>query len=301
MIERWQIYKVPLGLVYPGRVPVRVPFQLDNDAPFALRGRSIGITESAGGRGVANTNSQQFVSQLWTRFSDSSEHWNAGEVIPSYIDMPGGGVGAPGQVYPEKSYPGGAILQTDVYNDGSVDPANPVEAFLYYHGVKLYPNGNYGQTYPLKSQPKPYSMTLPGPGKTLTIQVTDRIFSYTLQVPASFDYAFRGGVLGFMNVPEGQNLPGFRNLSVIVKDNQQRSYMNAPCHVYHVFGCPGSQGTATTANFLEGAFNPGLFVPELYVPGNQYLFFDFERADAGLGLGAVNIQIVFMGSKVVRG
>lgn len=296
MIERWQIYAVPLGSLAPGRV-VRVPFQTDNDAPFILRGRSIGIQESTA---TPNTNSQGFVGQIATRFSDASEHWNSNEVVPSFIDMPNGGAGAPGQVYPEKAYPAGSIILTDVVNTGAEDPANPVIATAYYHGVKVYPDGNYGATYPPVSQPKAYTMTLPGPGRTLTIQATDTIREYPLQVPADFDYAFRAGVLAYTSTAERE--PGvFRNLTCMVKDNRMRPYMNAPCHVYHVFGIPGSQGTPTTANFCEGAFSPGLFVPELYVPANQYLFFDFFRADGALGLGATTIQIVFSGSKVVRG
>ena len=292
MIERWQIYAVPLGSIKPSQVPVRVPFQLDNDAPFVLRGRSIGITETD------DTDSPLWVSQLWTRYSDAAEQWNAAEVIPSYIDMPGGGSGGcPGAVYPEKAYPAGAILQTDVYNDGSVDDSTAVDATIYYHGVKLYPDGNYGATYPAKSQPKPYSLTLPGPGRTLTVQVTDTIREYPLMVPADFDFAFRGGVLGWYGA-----VAGFNNLKVSVKDNRMRPFMNSPCHAYHVFGVPGSQGTPTTKNVLNGAFNPGLFVPEGYVPGNQYLFFDFFRTDAAITEAvACNLQIAFQGSKVVRG
>ncbi len=295
MIERWQIYAVPLGSLVPGQL-VRVPFQIDNDAPFILRGRSLGIVESTAS---PNTNSQLYVSQISTRFCDSAERWNSNEVVPSFVDMPGGGAGAPGQVYPQKPYPAGAIIQTDVLNTGSANPDFPVTATLYYHGVKIYPDGNYGATYPPVSQPKAYALTLPGPGRTLTIQVTDTIREYPLQVPADFDYAFRGGVLGYNNT--SNHTPEFRNLTCMVKDNRMRPYMNAPCHVYHVFGIPGSQGTPTTINPLNGSFAPGLFVPELYVPANQYLFFDFFRADAGLGLRSCTIQIVFSGSKVVRG
>lgn len=294
MIERWQIYAVPLGVITPGAAPVRVPFHLDNDAPFILRGRSIGVVETA------IVNSPAYVRQLWTRFNTPAEYWNANDVVPSYVDMgPAGGAGAPAPWYSEQPYPAGHILQTDVYNDGVADGTNPVTATMYYHGVKLYPDGVYAPTYPATCNPKAYAKTAPRFGDpALTLATVANITDYEVRVSGDADYVFRGGMLGWTQVAGDADTVGFRNLTCVVKNRDRRAFMNAPCHVYHVFGIPGAQGTPTTKNPIAGSFMPGLFVPEIYVNKREYIYLDFTRADGGLGLNSVNIQMVFSGSKV---
>lgn len=295
LVERWQIYAVHVGNVVPSNAPITVPFQIDNDAPFQLRGRSIGIVQTD------DTTSIGAINQLWTRFTDPAEQYRSSDVIPAAVNMPYGGASSPGTVYPQVPYPPGAIIQTQLYNDGAALPSTAVDVTVYYHGVKLFQPGNYGTTYPARCDVKPYAMTLPGPGRSILIQNDDFIQNFQLQVPGDFDYVFRGGTMGWSTIPgHADSGVGFGNLYVTVKDNQQRAYMNAPVAVAHVFAMPQSEGMAITRSPFAGDFTPGLFVPELYVPRNQYLFFDFEREDYTViaGLHPCNIQIVFNGSKV---
>lgn len=297
LVERWQIYKVPLGSIVPGAAPVTVPFQLDNDAPFVLRGRSIAVTETD------DTSNIGVINQLWTRYTDPAEQFRSSDVIPAAVNMPYGGASAPGSIYPQIAYPPGAIIQTEIFNDGAALPDDPVEVFMLYHGVKLYQPGNYGQTYPARCDPRTYTMTLPGPGRALTVQRTDRLVDFQLQVPGDFDYVFRAGTLGWSGIPgQVDTTVGFQNLSVSVKDNQQRPYSNAPIPAAHIFAVPQSEALPVTRSPFAGDFTPGLFVPELYVKKTEYLFFDFIRADAAVSAAAhaCTLQIVFSGSKVVQ-
>jgi len=310
MIERWQIYAIPLGSISPGGARTLVPFQLDNDAPFVLRGRSIGVTETA------IVNSSAYVDQLWTRFTDASEQWNASDVIPvgTSTDMPGaGGPGAPGVVYPQKPYQPGATIQVEVYNSGAADLVNAVSPTLYLHGVKLYSDGIYAPTYPARCTVKPFSYRFPrgSAGQpTVTINPSGAgsvVSNYYYQIAGDADYVFRGGMIGWSIIPgnEGGNI-GWQNLLVTIKDRNQRAYSNTGYNLpiqgipaAHILGLNGAQFSTTQPTIpIVGDYTPGLFVPEIYLKANDGLFFDFVRNDAGLGLHPTTIQICFFGSKV---
>jgi hypothetical protein len=306
MIERWQIYAVPLGVITPGATKTLLSFQLDNDAPFVLRGRSIGVTETT------TVNSPAFVTQLWTRLTDHAEHWSSTDIVNVAVDMPGaGGAGAPGLWYPEKPYPAGSVIQIEVLNDGTANADIPVTATLYLHGVKLMPDGVYAPTYPARCKVYPDSMRLPQTGDELLTLTTNgagsQVYSYRLGIRGNADYVFRAGMMGW-STAVSERAPatvGFRNLLVTVKDRDQRAYSNTGANLpiqgipaNHILGLPPCGGPLTTVNAFAGDFTPGLFVPELYVRANDALFFDFVRNDGGLGLGTVTPQIVFFGSKV---
>lgn len=285
--ERFFIYVHHVGVVGAGKQLTDIPLQTQGDAPFILRARSIGLLDTE----LVSTTAQ--VNAMYTRYRDASDKHNSTDLLPVQFDMPNGGSRGPSPVYPQKPYPAGAVILADVLNTNAVD----VDVTLYYHGVKLYPDGTYPLTYPAHCSLFSYWYTLPGPGRPpIVIQPTGAgsfIQDYTLTLQGDADYVFRAGNGGVIDPTIGV---GFRNLYVTMKDHDRKPFSSGPVHINHLLS--SSQGTAgTTVNPLAGAWNPGLFVPEIWVRRNDMLYFDFLRNDL-VGLGAVTLQLVFFGAKV---
>jgi hypothetical protein len=296
MDERFFVYVQHVGVVAAGATVTDVPLQTDADAPFVLRGRSIGLLETSAVTVVAQVNA------MYTRYRDSSDKHNSTDLLPVQFEMPNGGSMGPSPVYPQKPYPAGAVILADVFNSNAVD----VDVTLYYHGVKLYPDGTYPLTYPAKCSMLAYSYTLPGPGRPpLIIQPAGAgsfIQDYTLTIQGDADYVFRAGNGGLRNFTA---LAGFRNLFVTMKDHDRKPFSSGPVHINHMFAASQGAGVGSTFHPLAGDWTPGLFVPEIWVRKNDMLYFDFLRQDNNLPIVGslptalpVDLQFVFFGDKV---
>ncbi len=150
------------------------------------------------------------------------------------------------------------------------------------------------------------------------------------------DFALMSGQCGIFGV---LGLPYFyMELFINLKDaDTQQPYMSSPVHVDWLFGSPHQSVVATEGDYyvpngsqsnyqslpalsaglvpgqtpLVGAWHPGLFYPQIYLPANQRLLFDLIRTDSGYttaydqsGTGtpitppSVNFMMAFQGLKV---
>ena len=303
--ERPHIYVHHIGTMTPGQAFYDLPLKLDTEAPFALRGRSIRVA-------VDDTVSQADVASILTRWRNPRGGYASTDLLPVVPDIgPNGGTGGnPGVVYPNEVYPAGANLLTDVLNN---DTALDLDITIYYHGAKLFPPGGIdAPTYPPRCSLLAYSRTrfnLNDPPVTPTISqlaVTQgppgaqAIF----RVGSDGDFAIRSGQAGCNQVNGVQR---FSNVFLIIQDVNQKPYMSGGGVAYanglpagmvdinHLFG----NGNLATFGQFTGPWNPGLFVPELYVKAYGVLYFQFYRDDSAVAGSEPNdIQVVLTGSKV---
>src|SRR5574340_672407 len=285
------IYVHALGTVKAGATLRDAPLQLDNESPFALRGRAIRtpITLTSGGA--------PSVQSILSRFRDPLGNYVASDLMPASADLGdsfGGRGGRPGLVYPEYVYPAGAVINTDVKNSGASD----TDVTIYYFGVRLLPEG-WGnlRSYPPKFSLIPYHKQVTATNLGLTETRHDVIMVNT---SADADLVLRSGQCGnnqnFPNFPIAFNR--FHNVLVTMADETRKPYMSAPVDTAYLFGAANPNGPNAPGNAV-----PGLLVPEIWMRPNCIMYFDFYRQDSAFvghnGEVAQDVQIAFNGSKVI--
>ena len=286
-----------LASVAAGQTVTNIQLQLDNDAPFLLRGRAWRVQyDSLASRTQAGLNG------LSLRYSSPLRQWNSQGFIPQNLLCPYGGQG--GAWLPlrhQQVYPSGGIIGVDLVNTGSVALTNLT---LYWRGVKLFQPGSVkSYTYPSKFRVLPFvypiatqSVANPyGVIQSLTTNETRLLQQFECQNDA--DFVVRYGQAGPSYAPFGLEV------GIVLRDEDQKAYSNDYVHFEVLFGpslgnypCGNSTITAVgTGNSL-----PSVLYPEIYVPKNHILYYDIQRADNGFGGTATipSFPINLVGSKV---
>ena len=285
MVERWFTYVHDLGTVATGQGNrlTDVPLQLDMDAPFILRGRSFAVLK---------TNTVTFASAVQnvsSRFRGPNYDYRSTDLVPSSFDPSPLATEGPYAypVYPELIYPPGSSLNTDFQNNGGAS----AHFYILYHGVKLFGPGEQTYTYPGSCSMMDFSYV-----KAVdALGVSEERKNNLKFIRQDADFAWSGAYVAAKQQP-GQAAQGtFTNLFVKVLDHHMRAYSNAYVPVNAIFG-----NAQANVPFRNGT--PGLLTPEIYLPANGWLQFDFQRQDGAItGAHSVDIQVVMRGRKVMRG
>ena len=286
-----------LASVAAGATITNIQFQLDNDAPFLLRGRAYRVQYDN-----LDSRTQQGLNTLSLRYTGPNRDYTSQGYIPQNLLMPYGGQGGAWRsVYPQMVYPLGSIIQIDLVNTGAAALTNLT---LYFRGVKLFPWGQVpAYTYPKRFRTIPFvypiaSVTqanLTGSIQNLLTNETRTLQQF--QVGNDADFVFRYGQAGPSYSPFGLEV-GF-----VLRDENQKAYSNDYVHYEVLFGPSGGNyncGGTTIPAVGTGNSLPSTMFPELYIPSNHILYYDVTRADNGFAGSATipNFPVNLIGSKV---
>ena len=283
MIERHHDYILNIPSLPAGESILNTPLQIDNDAPFLVRGRGLHIAPPPNTRNQANVNNLLF------RYKNAAGNYLA----PQPIQAPADFWNAFGQgghyrpVRPQQPYPPGGTIAVDVVNNGP-DITN---LQVIFRGVKLYQPGSIAApTYPpnmTKRPPLDFTyQTGKGTATDAAIVLNPSgVGSTVTQAPLIIlndaDFVLRGLQAGLWTSSGDGGLYstyGYTELYVQLFDQQLKPYSNVPIHIDWLFGNAG--GTQLPSFTALGNAAPGLIVPEIYIPRNQALYFNLQRQDA---------------------
>jgi hypothetical protein len=271
---------------------------MDQDAPFALRGRACRVSYDN-----LDSRTQQGLNTLAVRYAGPLGHdYRQQGFIPQNLVMPYGGQGGAWRGLGHQIlYPPGGVIVLDLVNTG----ANPLTNLtFYFRGVKLFPWGtNPSYTYPQNCRMIPFvypiaEITQANPyGVIQNLGTAETRLLQIFRCQNDADFVLRYGQAG----PSFSPFP----LEVFLQllDENQKPFSNDYVHYETLFGpCTGNFncGGVTIPAIGTGNALPSIFYPEIYVPKNHVLFFNVNRADSGYA-GAETIPsfpINLVGSKV---
>lgn len=294
--ERMQIYVVGpdqfagLASVAAGGPKITIPFRLDPDAPFVLRGIACRCAYVS-----AASPYQSGLQNLLFRFAGPEQNYFMQAMTRFSLLCPWyGQAGNPHPWYPEVVYPAGSTIYIDYQLDGATALT---DLTFYFFGVKLYPKGS-PDVYRLPSKFSTLDFRCPRTYDDLPVTTPSNGLRSIFRPPFDADYVLRGIQAG----------PSFSRTSYEVflrlLDESEQPYMNAPVHLDVLAGrslMPAAypSGTSFLAPTGTGASQPGLFVPEIFIPKTHILYYDLVRDDGGYaGAVAEDYPLVFVGSKV---
>lgn len=266
-----------------------VILQLDKDAPFLLRGRAVRHAYSA----LLTQTGLQFLKTKWT---GPNNDFRQQDLILESLQMAYFGQGAnPKPIFPQIYYPAGSTLRVHLRNTGAGALTNLT---FYFRGVKLFPPGTVpAYTYP----PKFAGLTFSYPFTVLAM-ATETRYNQVWINKTDADFVLRAGQAGPVQV--GVQRVTLAEVFFRLKDHQYKPFSNDFVHIDILFGSGNMPGTipigpvpAFGSPIGTGPPLPGLFYPEIYVPKNEQLFYDVQRADPA---GIVNVPISFIGAKVFQ-
>ena len=274
--ERMQDYVFNVPSMVGGTSRNALTFQLDPDYPFELRSMAARIPYDQN----STQNGLQLVSMRW---ADSNQDYKQDAPVPlNFLLGPYfGQLGNPTPVFPPVRYPRSGVVTVDVAWAGS-PMATLTGLQLFFRGVKLYPKGSLasqGYTYPQKMARTPLPFWYPASAALnaalplLTLGVTDNRILVPFSPENDSDFVFRFGQAG----PPA----GTWEVFLTLRDEAQKPYSNAPVHADILFGrsgFPAAYPVGPTPVFVApvgpGASQPGLIVPEFYIPKNHRMWFD---------------------------
>lgn len=294
--ERMQIYVVGpdqfagLASVAAGGPKITIPFSLDPDAPFLLRG----IACRRAYRTAANPD-QAGLQNLLFRFAGPEQNYFMQSMVRFSLLCPWyGQAGNPHPWFPEVVYPAGSTLCIDYQLTGSTALT---DLTFYFFGVKLYPAGS-SETYGYPREFSTWDFKCPRTYTALPVTTPTNGLRSIFRPPYDADFVLRGLQAG----------PAFSRTSyevfIRLLDEREHAYMNAPVHLDVLAGrslMPAAypSGTSVLAPVGTGASQPGLIYPEIYIPKTHLLYYDLVRDDAGYaGAVAEDYPITFIGAKV---
>lgn len=298
-----------LSSIASGAQIIGLPVTLDKDAPWVMRSRALRTQYDSTAASTVH-NQLPGINGLMVRFTGWDHHYLQQDHVPQNLD--GAYFGQYGNwkpVYPGVAYPAGGSFLVDIINNSTSTITNLT---LYFRGVKLFPWGvRPDYRYPNTMASLPYSypinpISVANPyGLIQSLGVSEYRQRQRFQVLNDADYVIRGIQAG----------PGFNNFTYEVflqlMDEDLKPYSTGwvhldvlagqsglPTNLEFPIGAPGNFVTAVGT----GASAPGLFYPEIYVPKNQFLYYDILRADSGFtgSPGAVtqDYPITWIGAKV---
>jgi len=293
--ERHQDYVFDAPTLIAGQVAAGISFQLDADWPFELRGLAARVPYVAlPGPALGTQNGLQFISARWAGPNTQDYKQQDFVPLPLLLGPYFGQLGNPKPVFPPVRWPRKGIITIDLRNDGA---AIVTGLQLFFRGVKVGPQGAFGAnyTYPAKMSRPPLPFWYPLTVSSLGVNDPARI-SVPFAPENDSDFVFRFGQAG----PQ----TGTYEVFITLKDEAMKPYSNAPVHADVLFGrstfpAVFPVGTSFVAPVGPGASQPGLLVPEIYIPRTHKMWFDIERNDlAYAGAAAVDYPLTFGGMKV---
>ena len=283
-----------LASVGAGQVITGLELQLDSDAPFQLRSRA--IRQSYHTSGSLTQNGLRFLS---TRFTGQlgPEDYRSQVLINVSCEMVNfGQVGNPKPIYPAINYPANGIIRVDIANTGTSPILN---LQLFFIGVKLFPWGFVqSYTYPEQFSSIDYTYQIP----ILNLGPTERRPDIPFTVVEN-DFVLRGGLATPPSIETGESNLFFTEVSIVLKDEARKPYMNDYIPLDVIFGSGGFPsvyplGTSFIPPFGPGCAQPGLIYPEIYIPCQHTMWYSILRADTGLLDTAGDWKLAFVGAKV---
>lgn len=291
-------YVLQVGTLPAGATLTEVPLQLDLDADFILRRRAVHYQSTTPGLAgqqaltnyfdrMAGPDSGDYMSQALLRFANEN---------PDFGQY---GSGLP--VRPPVVYPRGGTITVDVQNQGDTDLPG---LELYFMGQKMYRPGELPcRTYPDSISPLPFIYPATSFVNGLEVNYVTLAQQQTLRlllrnVKNDADFAMRWMTIGSMNL--GNSRSQYYQCYIQLKDQDEKPYSNLPVHV-DIYGAFGSVTGMQTPFTRVGPYHPHLIDPEIYVPANNFLYYDLFRQDNYIGAGdldPINLQIAFGGMKV---
>jgi hypothetical protein len=279
-----------------------IPFHLDEDAPFLLRGRAFRVRYDTS----TSNHRQTGINQVQLRFTGPDQNFLATDPVPSNIDMAfAGQCGNFLRVYPQIPYPAGGTINLDIVNNGAATLTNLT---FYFRGVKLYPWGvRPGYTYPPRFSSLPFVYPISPvtaantQGVIQALGVAETRLKQPFTVKPDADFVLRA-------IQAGRSFTQVTwEIFLVMRDADGKAYSNDYVHLDVMAGSSGNPiQYPTGTGFLNGpigagASSPGLFFPEIYIPRNRVLQFDIQRADTPfVGQGAVtqDYPVNLIGAKV---
>jgi hypothetical protein len=305
MIQRHQDYILTIPLIPAGKNVQGIPLTLDTDAPFSLRSRALRVVP------VAPTLNQNQVLSTRMRYTNSKGGYLAQAPIqaPQDFNFAFGNGAQWRRVWQEVAYPPGGNINVDFYNDSNQDMTN---LQVMFRGVKLFREGSIdAPSYPANCTARDFTYqsgqgTNPNQAgllNPLVLPTVAQLRNIPFQIAGDADFVLRAGQLGLWTSSGFGGVystNGYVELYVQLFDANLKPYSNVPIHVDWLFG---NAGGCNNPGFVAlGNSAPGLFVPEIYIPRNQALYFDLFRNDTAY-VGAtdalpVRISMAWVGSKI---
>lgn len=283
-------YLLSVGTIPAGQSIKQIPLVLDYDADFVLRSRVVHCQSL-----VAGLPGQSALANYFDRITgpDSGEYLSQSVVRFQNENQDYGQYGSPLPVRPPVIYPRGGTIMLDVQNTGNSDLSG-VE--VYFRGSKMYAPGVLPcYTYPENCSPFPFIY-----GGAVRIGQQAQLTNNQVLVKNESDFVCRSLTIGSMNLSNA--LAQYFQLYIQLRDQDNRPYSNLPVHVDACFGAFGSIVTAQQPTTRTGPYHPGLLTPEIYIPANNFLYYDMYRRDnyknGPGGLSPVDARLAFNGMKV---
>ncbi len=253
-------YLVRCGAIANGVTKDNIELPFLPGAPFCLR--AIG-----GYNVVAETHVTSPLTGGFLQFSDPTDNYLQSEPIGITGDWPRGGQQALYEpVYQQLVFGPGSTMRIRLKNSSG---ANWDDARLVFRGTKLfYRNGIYARSYPECYTAIPYDQS-----KTFTVAANTTLNEQPLIVNGA-DFAFRGATL---DTTSGSAA----DLECQITTQDNKPYSNDFIHHLWLFSTALAQ-------------RPGVFYPEIYLPKDKILLFNFQQN----GAGAVTFNLNCQGARV---
>jgi hypothetical protein len=276
MIERMHFHTVPDLLTLPSpQLGYGVP--IDMDAPFRLYAIAVFAIEGAA-----------VLPNLRMRFTRPDRSWMQRNMVPVTSLMPNFGSpmgGVPpspnfylcSPIYPNLVYPPGSAIEIDISNVAG--GAGALSAMVVFIGTKLYRDGASNVYNPPRPAGAPQ---IPFLGYEVLVQAAGLATGPVLNVPFNVlpdaGFLWQSSVFGSTptNPAGGGQFDGLlRNLGVRVKDYAGKYYSNV---VGQLSPLAGYVPAAVMFGF-NNAQLPGIVFPEIFLPRQGALYFDFAMLD----------------------
>jgi hypothetical protein len=318
--EQWRhhdhVFSVPP--LAAGALIQAIPFQFDADYPFELRAMAARVPYSSTVGATFGT--QLGLNQIAMRWSGPTQDYrqtagvgqSGSGLVPLNIMLGPyfGQLGNPSPVYPAIRYPRSSFMLFDIQNNG---PNTVTGLQIFLRGVKVGPWGSWSTaTYPKQiSRMLPFwypsqtvSASVPNPAlSTLTLPVNGGAILNNPFVPdIDSDFVFQFGQAG---------INGAYEVFITLRDEGWKPYSTdgtghpAPVHADILFGRAGFPAVfpCGPASFVApvgpGPSQPGLIVPEIYIPKSHRMFYDIQRNDSAYaGAAPVAYPMTWGGMKV---
>lgn len=264
LIERMQHYVFPVSTVNPaGSVQEGLVLQTNLDAPFRLAGIAIWTNNAGGGSFDGQMALRlmrpdgRLIQRVFTPANAlASGNQRAGNPSPTGAN-PNQALITP--ITPNIIYPANSVVVIDVQtlNPAVVSPS----AIIVLVGAKLFrPGETWAPTYPPKFTARPYlnTMFVPSFSPSATPSLNN---PFTVEQDA--DFVFQMGMYSDSDAATGGLVGSLSDLGFKLKDAGGKAYSNDYVPAPLLFP-------------LLTAQQPGWTYPEIYIPAQQQLLFDFK-------------------------
>jgi hypothetical protein len=266
IVERMQHYVFPISTVNPtGTIQEGLTLRTDLDAPFRLAGIAIWTNNVAGGAfdGQMLLRFARPDGQLVQRLVTSANAIASGN---SYAGSPTPTGANPNQalitpVYPNIVYPPQSVISVDLQT--LIPAVNAPSALIIFIGTKLYREGEiWAPGYPKKWTARPYLDALVVPNVSL-VPGGPPVLNQPFTAQQDSDFVFQMGMYADSDAATGGLPMSLTDLGFKMRDWRQQGYSNDYVPISLLFP------------FLTAQM-PGFVYPEIYLPSQQQLFFDFK-------------------------